>query len=150
MELEPLKVFVDADVLIAGAVSPSTESASVVILQLGSLTLLQCLISEQVRMEAIRNIQKKVPRAEKALAALIDAAVEVVGDPVADNLKGYEGQADPKDLPILVAAIENNCSYLVTFNTRHYYPTRGPIVVVKPGDLLVQIRGKVAELAKLE
>ncbi len=150
MELEPLKVFVDADVLIAGAASPSTESASVVILQLGSLTLLQCLISEQVRTEAIRNIRKKVPRAEKALADLISAAVEVVGDPAVDNLKRYGGQADPKDLPILVAAIENKCSYLVTFNTRHYYPVGGRIAVVKPGDLLVQIRGKVAELAEPE
>ena len=141
-----LKIFIDADVLIAGAASPSTQSASNVILQLGSLTLVTCLISEQVKTEAIRNIQKKVPKAEDALRALIAAAVTVVDDPLSEVVRCYADRADAKDVPILAAAIKNDCRYLVTFNTRHYFPEKEHILVLRPGKLLVQIRATLAEL----
>ena len=44
------RVFVDADVLFAGAASPSAHSASLVLLQMAEITLLDALTSQQVIM----------------------------------------------------------------------------------------------------
>jgi len=49
------KVFIDADVLIAG--SASTRGASHIVLQLSELTVIEGVISLQVKREAERNLQ---------------------------------------------------------------------------------------------
>jgi hypothetical protein len=58
----------------------------------------------------------------------------------------YKGQADPKDLPILVAAVQHGCRFLLTFNTRHYAPTTDEITVQRPGDFLTTVRTLLARL----
>ena len=55
------RVFIDTDVLIAG--SYSTTGASYIILHLSDLTIIEGLISQQVRVEAERNLQDKLPNA---------------------------------------------------------------------------------------
>ena len=49
------RVFVDANVLFAGAASPSKHGASLVVLRLAEITLIEALTSEQVIVEAERN-----------------------------------------------------------------------------------------------
>ena len=140
-----LKVFVDADVLIAG--SASTQGASHIILLLSDLTLIECLTSEQSRREAERNLIAKLPAAISAFQRVLNTAVQVIKDPNPAELALFQGQADPKDLPHLVAAIQNHCHYLVTFNVRHYYPTGSVITVLRPGELIAKIRQQLAILA---
>jgi hypothetical protein len=49
--------------------------------------------------------------------------------------------AHPKDLPILTSAITNRADYLVTFNTKHYFPVREcNLAVLQPGKMLQKIR----------
>ncbi|MBI1929190.1 hypothetical protein HYR99_33710, partial [Candidatus Poribacteria bacterium] len=95
--LVKLKVFVDADVLIAG--SASTQGASRIILPLSDLTLIECLTCEQSRQEAERNLLAKLPAAIPAFHGVLNTAVTIVKDPHPPDLVPFQGQADAKDLP---------------------------------------------------
>jgi predicted nucleic acid-binding protein len=141
---DKLKVFVDSDVLIAG--SASARGASFVVLHLADLTVITCIISEQVLVEVERNLIKKLPDALPAFRALVDSALVVVPDPSLEVIAACAAQADPKDAPILAAALENECRFLLTFNTRHYWPESERITVLRPGDFLSRLRQHLMEL----
>ncbi len=136
-------VFIDADVLFAAAASPSTHSASTVVLTLGEITLLDCVTSQQAVVESERNITKKMPTRLPELQLLVHRCLRVVDDPLPTELSALKGLADTKDLPLLVAALREGCEYFVTFNTRHYYPKVGTIRLLRPGDFLTQIRTRL-------
>lgn len=138
------KLFVDADVLIAG--SASTTGASHIILQLSRLTIIECITSEQAQTEAERNLMEKLPSAVSTFYQLLDATIEIVNDPSTQELQSFQGQAHSKDLPILTAAIINDCNYLVTFNIRHYYPESEKITVLRPGKFLERVRSRLTDL----
>ena len=135
-----LPVFFDADVLFAGAATPRDDSASQVVLAMAQLTLIDGMTCNQTVIEAERNLLEKVPAAVPLLHAIIGRNLRVVSDPTPDELLPYAGQADPKDLPILVAAITHGCRYLLTFNVCHFAPRSADIVVLRPGDFLVRMR----------
>ncbi len=141
------KVFLDADVLFAGAASPSTHGASYIVLRMAELTLIECITSEQVITEAERNLSEKLPNKLPAFHQLVNRCLRIVPDPVVSDLAAYVGQAQTEDLPILVAGLREKCAYLLTFNTRHYYPAGGQIVVQKPGDFLLVVREWLGMLA---
>jgi hypothetical protein len=65
---------------------------------------------------------------------------------VAAELAPYAGLADPKDLPILVAAIRERCPWLVSFNVRHYQPGHPAVTVLRPGDFVLRLRGLLSVL----
>ena len=138
------RIFVDADVLVAG--SASTSGANHVLLRLSEYTIVECLCSEQVIVEAERNLISKLPHALPLFRLLTRSALQVVADPGADQVAPWTGHADPKDLPILAAALAQGCHYLVTFNTRHYRPEATELVVLRPGALLPEIRARLADL----
>ena len=85
-----VRVFCDADVLIAGAAS--TTGASHILLQLSELTLIECVSSPLAVHEAERNIAAKLPAALPAFREILDAAIDLVPEasppvPVASRLK---------------------------------------------------------------
>jgi predicted nucleic acid-binding protein len=139
-------VFIDADVLFAGAASPSEHSASLLILRLAEITLIEAITSQQVMTEAERNLEAKIPNALPAFRHLVNRCLRIVIDPEPDDLHPYLGLADPKDLPILVTALRESCPWLVTFNTRHYQPGHENVSVVTPGDLILRIRDRLTQL----
>ena len=139
-------VFIDADVLFAGAASPSEHSASLLILRLAEITLIEAITSEQVITEAQRNLEAKVPKALPAFRHLVNRCLRIVKDPEPRDLQPYLDLADPKDLSILVTALRESCPWLVTFNTRHYQPGHQNVSVVTPGDLILRIRDRIAQL----
>ena len=141
------RVFVDADVLFAGAVSPSEAGASLVVLRLAEITLIEAIASRQVITEAERNLSAKLPRALPEFRLLISRCLKVVPDPAPADLARYAGAAHPKDLPILVAAVRERCPWLVTFNTRHYLPGHSSVMVLRPGEFVLQVRDLLTRLA---
>jgi predicted nucleic acid-binding protein len=141
------RVFIDADVLIAGGAYPTEHGASLLILRLAEITLLDGFTSEQVVAEVERNLEMKFPGALPAFHHLLSRCIQVLSDPEPGNLHNYKGLADPKDLPILVAAVEKGCPWLVTFNTRHFRPGHPDVVVLTPGDFILRIRHQLAGLA---
>ncbi len=140
-------VFLDADVLFAGVAAPTEQGASHVVLRLGEITLIECVTSTQVVTEVERNFEKKLPSKLPELRLIISRSLQVVPDPEPHELPPYKGQADPKDLPIMVAALKHGCRFLLTFNIRHYEPATSEILVQRPGDFLTIIRTLLVQLA---
>ena len=134
------RIFVDADVIFAGSAAPSEYGASLVVLRLGEITLIECVTSEQAMTEVERNLAAKIPAKLATFRHLASRCLQVVPDPPPEDLVAYHGHADPKDLPLLVAAHQAGCSHLVTFNVRHYGHSP-PVVVQTPGAFLLTIRG---------
>lgn len=141
------RVFVDADVLFAGAVSPSEAGASLVVLRLAEITLIEALTSQQVLVEAERNLAAKLPRALPEFRLLVTRCLRVVPDPAPADVARHAGVAHPKSLPILVAAVRERCPWLVTFNTRHYQPGHAGVIVLRPGEFVLQVRDLLTRLA---
>lgn len=141
-----LRVFVDADVLFAASASGSEFGASLVVLRLGEITLIDLITSEQVITEVNRNLQNKIPQALPIFKTLAERCLTVVPNPNQSQLSTYAGQADPKDLPILVSAINAEARWLLTFNTRHYFPTEPAIQIAKPGQFITATRHLLTKL----
>ena len=140
------RIFVDADVLFAGAASPSEHGASLLVLRMAEITLVEALTSEQVIAEAERNLAEKLPQALPAFRLIASRCLRVVPDPSVPDLQPYRGLADPADLPILVAALREGCPWLVTFNVRHYQPGHSDVAVLRPGEFLLRVRDRLARL----
>jgi hypothetical protein len=144
------KVFVDADVIFAGAAAPTEHGASHVVLQMGEITLIDCVSSEQALKEVERNLAGKIPEKLHDFHLLVGRSLHIVGDPQPDELAAFEGQADPKDLPILVAAIKAGCSHLLTFNVRHFNPASPKIIVQPPSGFLLNVRSLLGMLEEIQ
>ena len=141
------KVFVDSDVLFAGAASPTEHGASLLILRLAEITLIEAFVSDLVIAEVKRNLTTKIPQALPAFQHLVSRCVDIVPNPESDDLTPYKGLADPKDVPILAAAIQEKCSWLVSFNIQHYRPGHPDIIVTNPGDFILRIRDQLSHLS---
>jgi len=142
------RIFIDADVLFAGAASPNEHSASNLILRMAELTLIEAMASTQVITEVERNLQEKMPKALPAFHLLATRCLKIVEDPKLDELNLYRGLANAGDLPILVTAIREGCSFLATFNIRHIQPGHSSVTALKPGDLVLRIRYLLARLSE--
>lgn len=141
-----LRVFVDADVLFAGAASPSEHSASQVVLRLSEITLIEAICSEQVVFEAKTNLEKKLPKALSTFQLLVERCLDVRDNPSPAHVGSYQGCAHPKDLPLLISAIVEGCSYLVTFNVKDYEPGHAAVEVLRPGEFVRRVRDFLAYL----
>lgn len=140
------RVFLDADVLFAGAASPGEHSASLVILRMAEITLIEAVTSHQVITEAERNLAEKLPKALPTFRLLVSRCLRVVPDPRPEDLPVYAGAADPKDLPILVAAVQEVCAWLVTFNVRDFQPGHPTLTVLRPGEFVLRVRDLLTHL----
>ena len=140
------RVFVDADVLFAGVASPNEHSASLVILRMAEITLIEALASQQVITEVERNLLEKLPKTLPAFHLLVSRCLKIVADPSLEEIRAVAYAADQKDLPILVAAAREGCTYLATYNIRHYQPGLPGVTVLKPGDLVLRVRYWLARL----
>jgi hypothetical protein len=117
-----------------------------VLLRLSEITLIQALVSQQVIAETERNLAAKLPEALPAFRLIVSRGLEVVASPALADLIPWAGCAHPKDVPILVAALQAECPWLVTFNVRHYEPGHPDLTVLKPGEFLQRVRDQLAHL----
>ena len=141
-----LRVFVDADVLFAGSAAPSQHGASLAVLRLAELTLIEAVASQQVIAEAERNLAEKLPDALPAFRLIVSRCLRIVPDPNPADLAPFLGQADRKDLPILAAAVREGCAWLVTFNVRHFQPGHPAVRILPPGELVLRVRERLVGL----
>jgi predicted nucleic acid-binding protein len=140
------RVFVDSDVLFAGAASASTHGASLMILRLAEVTLIEAVASEQVLVEVERNLAAKLPAALTAYRLLAERCLKIVPVPRLEELEPFNGLADRKDQSILAAAVLNQCPWLVTFNVRHFRPGHPDVVVAPPGEFIQRVRHLLSAL----
>lgn len=140
------RIFIDSDVLFAGSASPSENGASIVLLRMAEITLIDAVVSQQVLVEVERNLTAKIPSALSTFHHLVNRCVTVVPSPTASEMSAYAGLADSKDLSILVAALQSKSAWLATFNIRHFQPGHPDVTVLRPGNLLLRVRGLLAHL----
>jgi len=142
------RIFIDADVLFAGSASPNEFSASLVILRMAEITLIEAITSDQVITEVKRNLEQKIPAAMPAFQLLVSRCLQVVKDPSPDEINSRTGAADPKNLPILAAAVREGCQFLTTYNIRHFQPGVPMVTVMKPRDLVQRVRYLLAQMGQ--
>jgi len=140
------RIFIDADVLFAGSASPSQHSASLVILRMAEITLIDACTSTQVIGEVERNLEEKMPAAVPAFRLIVQRCLRVVENASPDQGRAIAGSAHPKDLPILATALREKCAYLATYNIRHFQPGASGVLVLTPGDLVQRIRYLLSQL----
>jgi hypothetical protein len=141
------RVFLDADVIFAGAAAPSEHGASHVVLRMGEITLIECVTSLQAVSEVERNLSEKLPIKLPEFRLLVSRCLQVVPDPEPAQLEPYPGQADAKDLPLLVAALQAGCPHFLTFNVRHYFAPSNTITIQRPGEFLLIVRNLISQIS---
>ncbi len=117
------------------------------IIQAG-LNLIEGRISPEVREEVMRNAPAKMPAALPALRSILSEYLIEGLAPSNAVLSSVSGYADAKDMPIVAAAIEQKCPYLVTLNERDFWPPPNLIKVIRPGDLLYAVRKQLGFLVR--
>jgi len=91
------------------------------ILALAEAGLLTLVASEQVLIEAERNLEEKLPKAiPEYRRFLTTCPLEKVPDPSPVDVAGTGGIIHAKDASILVAAKNAQVDYLVTLNRKHF------------------------------
>ena len=103
----------------------------------------------QACKEAEKNIADKFPEKATVARRLFRQIIEcltVVSTPSPEETARYVGQAQPKDLPHLTAAIQQHCQYFITYNVRHYYPSGNIPLVVRPDEFIELVRDTLVGL----
>jgi predicted nucleic acid-binding protein len=141
------RVFVDANVLIAGADSQS--GASNAVLKLGEVGLFQLVVCRQVLDEAERNLRKKLPRALPNFAAqMARLRLEILPDPSPDQVYPWEAIIEATDAPILCAAVAGQVDRFITLNTKDFTPkvaAYSGLVIQTPAEFVEEVRRMVSE-----
>lgn len=141
------RVFVDSNVLIAGA--GSRQGASRAVLMMAEIGLFQVLVSRWVLEECERNLRKKLPQALPVFAELLIAVEpEILADPTPQEIAQWQTIIEAKDAPILAAAIKANVDRLLTLNTKDFTPEvaqKSGLTIQTPGDFVQEVRQIVGQ-----
>jgi predicted nucleic acid-binding protein len=142
---DPVSVCVDADVLIAGLLSRSGASHAILIL--GEIGLLILVLPEAVVEEVRRNLSEKLAEASPLFEEFLRSVPTQVYRPTAQDRERARALADPKDVPILAAAIGAGAPLLVTHNVRHFRSGEG-VRVIRPRTLIEEARAWMATFVR--
>ncbi len=116
-----IKVFFDADAIIAG--SASKTGAAFVLLPLSELGLIQGFISQKATGECRKNLQFKLPHTMPSFEKIIESSLTLIDDPPEQKRELFSKMAHEKDVLILAAAAEIRAEFIVTFNTKDFLPS---------------------------
>jgi predicted nucleic acid-binding protein len=142
---DPVPVCVDADVLIAGLLSRSGASHAILIL--GEIGLLSLVLPESVIEEVRRNLAAKLADALPLFEEFLRSVRVRIYRPTPRDRDRARPLADPKDVPVLAAAIGAGASLLVTHNVRHFRSGEG-VRVVRPRTLMEEARAWMAAFGR--
>ena len=132
------RVFLDANVLFSAAYVPGSR-----LLDLWSLDDVELVTSLFALEEAGRNLSAHNPEGISALDDLASKTTIVAGTRVGQPPEDVE--LTDRDVPILLAAIDSGCDYLLTGDKRHfdalYGKTIGGVLVQTPAQYLRSRQG---------
>jgi predicted nucleic acid-binding protein len=143
------RIFADASVLVAGAGSRTGASRAVLVMaEIGSYRLVVC---RQVLDETERNLRKKLPAALPVFAELMMAInLEIVPDPSPEEVVRWQAVVEPKDAPILAAAVAASPDRFLTLDVKDFIePThvaeKSGLRIETPAEFVQAIRALVEE-----
>lgn len=136
------RIFFDANILIAGAISRS--GASHALLALAEAGMFKMVVSRLVLDEVERNLRLKAPETLPTLVQLLGhIEPDIVGDPQHSQFARWLPYIEAKDAPILEAARSANVNFLVTLNSRDFTPDVAAVsgvTILAPSALVDRIR----------
>lgn len=140
-------LFLDSSALFAGVVSATGASRALLILaEAGAITI---TISEQVIVETERAVAQKALSALPFLREALRAThFRMAPAPSREQvIAQHDLVADPTDIPIVLAAMNAQVDYLVTFNRRHFLDDpavaqKSGLRIGSPADALTWIRSQ--------
>lgn len=113
-----IRVFVDSNVWFSAFYKKGLPSK---LIEKLSQKKFEVVISQLVLEEIVKNIEKKLPHALPLVYQFFQTyPLTVLKNPVKKELKSFEKLAEKKDLPILVAAINYRCRFLITGNVKDF------------------------------
>jgi putative PIN family toxin of toxin-antitoxin system len=146
MALTP-RVFLDTSALLSGLASP--KGASNMILALAEAQVVALVVSEEVLVEAERNLQEKLPRAiPEYRRFLASCPLQKIALPSPADVEAAREIIHPKDAPILAAAMAAQMDCLVALAREHFIDDpevarRSGLRVGTPGDFLSWLRNEL-------
>lgn len=138
------RIFLDSDVLMAGITSTTDFAASLILIRLAEIQLIEAVCSEQVIEEVLRVLQVKMPEAEKPFKRLVKQAIKVKPNPNPAEQAICQKLASKFYIPVLSAAVREKCPWLATFNETQYLPGHPEIIVARPDEFVSRLRGQFA------
>jgi len=144
-----VRVFADASVLVAGA--GSRTGASRAVLVMAEIGLYRLVVSRQVLDETERNLRKKLPAALLIFAELMVAInPEVVPDPSPEEVIRWQSVIEPKDAPVLAAAVAAKPDHLLTLDVTDFIEAthvveKSGLRIETPAEFVQAIRALVEE-----
>lgn len=139
-----MRVFLDANVVFAAAISPEGRSAA--LFQLAQRGLCELLVSPHAVTEARRNVEARYPEAMVRLERLLQRVTTVPeASPAGVAWARRQGLPD-EDVPILAAAAHATADVLVTGDRTHFGHlfgrTVGGVRILRLADTLHLLLGK--------
>lgn len=138
------EIFFDTSALYAALLSPKGAARELVRMALsGSVKL---YISQDVIVEATRNLSNKAPELVAALENLVDLKLFVMTpDLNPDEVQAVARFVEPKDAMIVAAAMKANVAYLATFDRKHlidptHVSAESGLIIGTPGEILQRVR----------
>ena len=136
------KIFLDSSVVIAACGSRNGASHAVIVM--AEIGLFKAVISEQVVIECDRNINKKLPAALPILKQILNIInPEIVPDPSTTESSQWESIIEPKDVPILAAALSAKDDRLLSLNTKDFtsfVAAQSGLTIQTPSEFIQEIR----------
>ncbi len=136
------KIFVDANVLIAGA--DSRSGASNAVLALAEVGLFKLVTCRQALDEAERNLRKKLPRAlPNFTVQMAQLSLEVSPAPEDEAIRQWVNIIEAKYAPILAATFLARPDRFLTLNTRDFTPEVAAATglhIQTPGEFIQELR----------
>ena len=138
---DPIRLFFDASVLIAGAHSPTGGSGY--LLEACRRGRFKPVVTRLVLIEAERDIKTKLGEEDLLrfyqLLGAVDFAIEPPGS--AREIADYSHLIEEKDAHVLAAAVRSGAQFLLTLDTRHFTTERLSkadlgIIIVTPGHFI--------------
>lgn len=139
-----MRVFLDANVLFAAAISPQGRSAALFVLaEQGQCTL---LISPHAIAEARRNVEGRYPEALERFEHLLRIATIVPEAARSQVAWAQQNGLPEEDAPIMAAAADAGATVLVTGDRTHFGALFGRTIrgvrVLSLADTLALVLGK--------
>ncbi|MDP2951656.1 MAG: putative toxin-antitoxin system toxin component, PIN family [bacterium] len=134
------KIFIDAKVFIAAALSPTGGSFRLIneAVSYG----FSLFASQYVFEEVFENIKQKFPEKILELKHLLSlTSVELLKSPTQKEVENAFLLVHPKDAPIIATAIKNKMDFLITLDKEHFLKNPSKKVptflkILTPGDFL--------------
>lgn len=135
------RLFFDASVLVAGAISSSGGSALVLeACRVGGFT---ALVSQALLLETERNLLEDFPQEvlERFHTLVIEVPWVLVPLPSSQRIRSYYQLINEEDAHVLGAAIAGGSHFLLTLDRRHFMTSalkaaNLPLIILTPGDFI--------------